>query len=59
MQKASHKLSEEIYKQAQAQSQAQEANKANQSGTAGEDRNKDETVVDADFKVDDENKDKK
>lgn len=57
LQKASHKLSEEIYKQAQAQAQAQEAGRQKPEG--GKQKPEDgETVVDADFKKDDENKDK-
>ncbi|MBD3379523.1 MAG: molecular chaperone DnaK [Candidatus Omnitrophica bacterium] len=55
LQKASHKLSEEIYKQAQSQQQAGGAQEgaagAQQQG--GQDK-KEEDVVDADYKVDEE-----
>ena len=67
--KASHKLAEEIYKEAQAkQQQAQkeaqqqkpetpEGQKADAAGQAEE--KKDEDIVDADYKVEDEDKEKK
>ncbi|MFH1798318.1 MAG: molecular chaperone DnaK [Candidatus Omnitrophota bacterium] len=58
LQKVSHKLSEEIYKQAQADAQAHEAGQK-KTEDSGQKTENDETVVDADFKVDDENKDKK
>jgi molecular chaperone DnaK len=62
VQKASHKLSEEMYKQAQEQQQAGGAGGGQQPGGAeaeGEKKN-DEDVVDADYKVDeDKDKDKK
>ena len=56
LQQASYKLSEEMYKASQAGAQQQQ-----QQGAPGEDAGgakKDEDVVDADFKVD-EDKDKK
>ena len=62
--KASHKLAEEIYKDAQAKQQAQQQPK--QQKTQGGDKkqtessnNKKEDVVDADYKVEDEDKEKK
>ena len=61
LQKASHKLSEEVYKDAQSKAQAggDQAGPQQQAGGAeGEGGKKEEDVVDADFKVDDE-KDKK
>jgi len=59
LQKAAHKLSEEIYKAAQAKD-AGGAEGARQAGGAGQEGGKksDEDVVDADYKVD-EDKDKK
>ncbi|MFH1553127.1 MAG: molecular chaperone DnaK [Candidatus Omnitrophota bacterium] len=60
LQKASHKLSEEIYKEAQAKAQQQQASGAQgaqQADTGGEKKTEEE-VVDADYKVD-EDKDKK
>lgn len=60
--KASHKLAEEIYKEAQAkqkgQAQAGPQQKEEPKGTAEEKKKKDEDIVDADYTVDDENKDK-
>ncbi|MBU1656578.1 MAG: Hsp70 family protein, partial [Candidatus Omnitrophica bacterium] len=55
LQQASHKLSEEVYKQAQAQAQQGGAQPGgNQGGSAdpGEGQKSEEDVVDADFKVD-------
>ena len=62
LQKATHKLSEEIYKAAQAQQQqqtggAQAGPEAGAAGSEGE-KKSEEDVVDADYKVD-EDKDKK
>jgi molecular chaperone DnaK len=62
LQKSSHKLSEEVYKQAQAQQQAGGAQEGQQAGgsEAGGGKKGKEDVVDADFKVDeDKDKDKK
>ncbi len=61
LQKASHKLSEEMYKQAQAGQQAGGAGPEAQQGPQEEQGTKsEEDVVDADYKVDDEkDKDKK
>ena len=56
LQKASHKLSEEIYKDAQAKAQADQ--QAGGSQEAGGEKKSDEDVVDADYKVDDENEKK-
>jgi len=60
--KASHKLAEEIYKEAQAkqkgQAQAGPQQKEEPKGTAEEKKKKGEDIVDADYTVDDENKDK-
>ena len=61
LQKVSHKLSEEIYKQAQAQAaQGAPGEGTDQSGGPGtgeaEQPKKEEDVVDADFKVDEEKK---
>ncbi|MFC1480487.1 molecular chaperone DnaK [Candidatus Omnitrophota bacterium] len=64
LQKASHKLSEEIYKEAQAKAQQQQAagdqgaQQAGQQTDAGGEKKTEEEVVDADYKVD-EDKDKK
>lgn len=63
LQKASHKLSEEVYKAAQAKASAEGAAGgagagAEQTPGAGEEKKKEEDVVDADYKVD-EDKDKK
>jgi molecular chaperone DnaK len=65
LQKASHKLSEEVYKDAQAKAQAggQQAGAAGGAGAGAGgaqegDQKKEEDVVDADYKVD-EDKDKK
>ncbi|MBD3426379.1 MAG: molecular chaperone DnaK [Candidatus Omnitrophica bacterium] len=57
LQKASHKLSEEIYKEAQAKAQQQQAG-AGQEAQPGAEQKKEEDVVDADYKVD-EDKEKK
>ena len=67
--KASHKLAEEVYKEAQAKAQAAQAQAGAQPGAdAGAQaqptqeqptENKDDEVVDADYKVEDEDKDKK
>ncbi|NQT32602.1 MAG: molecular chaperone DnaK [Candidatus Omnitrophica bacterium] len=68
LQKASHKLSEEMYKHAQEQAQQQQAGGAGGPGpeqqTGGEPagdtgEKKDEDVVDADYKVDEDKEDKK
>jgi len=59
LQKASHKLSEEVYKAAQAKASASGGVGAEQApGTGGEEKKKEEDVVDADYKVD-EDKEKK
>lgn len=55
LQKASHKISEEMYKEAQKKAQ-EEAGQRGSSSAGGEEKKED--VVDADYKVDDE-KDKK
>jgi len=58
LQKVSHKLSEEVYKAAQAKASAGgQTPGAEETGT-GKDKTKEEDVVDADYKVDDD-KDKK
>ncbi|MCK4851875.1 MAG: molecular chaperone DnaK, partial [Candidatus Omnitrophica bacterium] len=57
LQQASYKLSEEVYKQAQAQQQGGTQQGPQQPGggeTAGGEKKPEEDVVDADFKVDDE-----
>ncbi len=56
LQKVSHKLSEEVYKAAQAKASADAApGGAEQApGTGGEEKKKEEDVVDADYKVDDD-----
>ncbi|MGB2601787.1 MAG: molecular chaperone DnaK [Candidatus Omnitrophota bacterium] len=56
LQKVSHKLSEEIYKDAQAKAQAQQQAGASGEGAQQPDEEKknDEDVVDADYKVDDD-----
>ncbi len=54
LQKASHKLSEEIYKDAQAKAQQQGAQGAQGAEQGGEQKKSDEDVVDADYKVDDD-----
>jgi len=56
LQQASHKLSEEVYKQAQAQAQggAQGAEGSAEGAGSSDGKGKEEDVVDADFKVDDE-----
>ncbi len=62
LQKASHKLSEEVYKAAQAKASAEGAaggaGAEQAPGAQGEEKKKEEDVVDADYKVDEE-KDKK
>lgn len=67
LQKVSHKLAEEVYKDAQkktqqaqgAQAQGPQGNQGTQSGSKGaETKGKDEDIVDADYKVEDEGKDK-
>ena len=58
LQQASHKLSEEIYKDVQAKSQQQQAGGQQEAGQQGGEKKPDEDVVDADYKVDEE-KDKK
>ncbi|MBU0683315.1 MAG: molecular chaperone DnaK [Candidatus Omnitrophota bacterium] len=61
LQKASHKLSEEVYKAAQAQAQSQQG-ASGQAGAQGEqsagteEKKNNEDVVDADYKVDDDKK---
>jgi len=59
LQKASHKLAEEVYKDAQAK--AEKAKQQGSKGTKGEGKGKkkNEDVVDADYKVEDEGKEKK
>jgi molecular chaperone DnaK len=54
LQKVSHKLSEEMYKAAQAQAQPGQQEGPGGAGDAG--NKKEEDVVDADYKVDDEKK---
>jgi molecular chaperone DnaK len=64
--KASHKLAEEIYKQAQAKQQAgtgeskaeDRTQKTEHRGQKTEEKKKDEDIVDADYTVEDEGKDK-
>ena len=61
LQKTSHKLSEEIYKEAQAQAQAQQNAQGAQGEPSGsqqeqEDKKGEEDVVDADYKVDGDEK---
>ena len=61
LEKASHKLSEEMYKAAQEQAQAAGGPEGAQQGgpgAPGAEEKKEENVVDADYKVDDD-KDKK
>lgn len=59
LQAATHKLSEEIYKQAQEKAQQEAASQS--AGASGEQQKQsgDEDVVDADYKVDDEEEEKK
>ena len=55
LQKASHKLSEEMYKEAQAKAQQQGAQGAE--GAQEAEKKEEENVVDADYEVDDDKKD--
>lgn len=54
LQKASHKLSEEMYKEAQAKAQQEGQGPEGGQQQGGEDKKAEEDVVDADYKVDDE-----
>jgi len=53
--KASHKLAEEVYKDAQAKQAQQQAKKDDKKEEKSSDK-KEENVVDADYKVEDEDK---
>jgi molecular chaperone DnaK len=54
LQKASHKLSEEMYKEAQAKTQAEAGGQDASAGARPDESKKEEDVVDADYKVDDD-----
>jgi molecular chaperone DnaK len=55
--KASHKLAEEMYKQAAAK-QKKSQEKKTETGKAKEEKDKKEDIIDAEYKVEDEDKDK-
>ncbi|MDI6785472.1 MAG: molecular chaperone DnaK [bacterium] len=57
--KTSHKLAEEMYKKAAAEQQASQQAEGQQSEEASKEQKKEEDVVDAEYKVEDEEKDKK
>lgn len=54
--KASHKLAEEVYKDAQAKYQEQQKQKTQDAGHKTHEKKKDEDIVDADYKVEDDEK---
>jgi len=56
--KASHKLAEEVYKEAQKKQQASQGQAKPESGNQKPEDKKKDDVVDADYKVEDEGKDK-